>query len=635
MKRLLQTLTVALVATLASSSLEAQQIFKTTKTSVISYLEYVPKDYHSNSNKYPIVFFFHGIGERGPNTTDLATLESAVWSVTKNGPPKHVKNGHQFPFILISPQLKENYGTWPAWYMLEVINHVKTYLRIDERRIHVTGLSLGGGGAWVAAQEFPKLFASVSPICGGYNSPSKACGIAAENLPVWAFHGDADPVVSYTKTVNMVNAINACTPKPSPLAKVTIYPGVNHNSWDRAYTLDNTYHTPNLYEWLMPLTNIINAGNRIPVANAGSDKISTSKSLTLSGSATDADGSITAYKWRKLSGPSCTLSNASTASLSLSGLTPGVYMFKFTVTDNSGDTDSDYIKLIINKPPTANAGADVTITLPKSDVTLNGSGTDSDGTIVSYKWVFISGPKVPVLTGATSKSVNVSSMTIAGDYVMQLEVKDNYGAVGKDRVTITVLEETTSATTDTQLANELPTVNAGKDVTLFLPTSSTTLTGVASDPDGTISSYSWTQVSGPIKASLSGATSPKVTVSGMTVEGFYVFKLTVKDNSGGIASDKVGVTVKSSTTSSTDDPWSTRLVANIRPDESPDLAQGSSPYWKDKQVEVFTETGARIYAGGWTENTYGELFTNQGLYLYVVTSQGRRVLSGKLMILPQ
>ncbi len=352
MERLKSILFFVLAITLASAEhVSAQQVFKTTPTSTIAFYQYLPSDYNSNSNKYPVVIFLHGIGERGPNTTDIATLEANIYKVAKLGPPMYVKNGTQFPFILISPQLKSNYGTWPSSYVMEVINYVKTYLRIDEKRIYITGLSLGGGGTWVTVQDHADLFAATAPVCGGYNSPSKAPNIARENLPVWGFHGDKDTVVPMSKTVNMINAINACTPKPSPLAKLTIYTGVAHNAWSYAYRTDHSMHNPNVYEWMLSYKNTINKGNRIPTTSAGSDMtkaLTSGTSTTITGSATDSDGTIAKYIWTKISGPSATLSYTTTKSLKVSALKKGVYVFKLQATDNSGNTDSDYMKLIIN-----------------------------------------------------------------------------------------------------------------------------------------------------------------------------------------------------------------------------------------------------------------------------------------------
>ncbi|NJM26593.1 MAG: hypothetical protein HC859_15095, partial [Bacteroidia bacterium] len=222
-------LTTFLILAFAHTNLFAQQVAKVTSTTnSIGYWEYLPPGYNSNTDKYPIVFFMHGIGERGDGTTQIG-------KVTANGPPKFAKNGYQFPFILISPQLKSSYGTWPAWYIDEVVEYCKTYLRIDESRIYITGLSLGGGGAWVYAQAYASKIAALAPVCGGYNSPSQACNIVNSQVPTWAFHGDADPTVNINKTTNMINAMLACNPAPNPAPIYTIYPGVKHNAWDYAY----------------------------------------------------------------------------------------------------------------------------------------------------------------------------------------------------------------------------------------------------------------------------------------------------------------------------------------------------------------------------------------------------------------
>jgi predicted esterase len=518
-----------------STLVKGQQVFKTTPTTVIPYLEYVPQDYNSNSNKYPVVFFLHGIGERGPNSTSIATLEAGVWTIAKNGPPKLVKYGQQFPFILISIQLKNSYGTWPTWYVKEVIDHVKTYLRIDERQMHITGLSMGGGGAFGMAYDYPQLFATASPICAGYVSMSKACNIAGENLPIWAFHGDADTTVPYTQSVNMINAINACSPTPSPKAKLTIYPGVNHNSWDRAYTPNNTYHTPNLYEWMLSYTNTASRGNKIPVTTACTDKSISGSTTTLNASATDADGTISSYSWKQISGATCSLSSTTSASPTVSNLTAGTYAFKVTATDNAGATDTDYVQVTVQGAQvtlSANAGSDVTIASPTTSATLTGSAT---GTISSYKWTFVSGPKTPVLTNSTSAAVSVSDLTIGGSYVLQLEVRDSGGAVATDRVAVTVNVSTT---------NIKPVANAGGDITLVSPTNSVTINGSGTDADGTITKYQWTQVSGPSASTLSGATTPTLSATNLKV-GTYIYKLTVTDNMGAAMLDKVYVTIQS------------------------------------------------------------------------------------------
>jgi dienelactone hydrolase len=519
---------------------QAQQVFKTTSPSVIGYLEYLPQDYHSNSNKYPVMIFLHGIGERGPNTTDVTTLSTSINEVAKLGPPMYVKNGTQFPFILISPQLKDNYGTWPSSYVVEVINHVKKYLRIDEKRIYLTGLSLGGGGVWVAAQDYPELFAAIAPVCGGYNSPSKACNLASENLPVWAFHGDADTVVPLSRSVNMVNAINACTPAPNPLAKMTIYPNVGHSAWTKAYKTDNSIHNPNLYQWITSYYNTANSGNKIPTANAGADQSVAATSLILNGIGTDSDGSIASYSWTKVSGPNDpTLTNLLTKSLTLTNLIIGTYEFRFTVTDNSGNTDSDYVKVVVsasNTLPVVSAGSDKSLTLPTNSISLTATANDADGTISNVVWSKISG-SIATLSGTTTNTLSVSALT-QGTYVFRFTATDNKGGSKYDDVTVNVKAASTT--------NALPVVNAGTDKFLTLPTKAMTLVSSSYDSDGTIVSYQWTKVAGGA-SSLSNTTTPKLFAYNLA-EGVYTFRLTVTDNSGGVAFDEVNLTVSASST---------------------------------------------------------------------------------------
>jgi hypothetical protein len=116
-------------------------------------------------------------------------------------------------------------------------------------------------------------------------------------------------------------------------------------------------------------------------------------SITLNGSGTDPDGTIASYQWSQVTGPSqATLTNATSASLTASALIQGTYVFRLTVTDNGNATASDEVNVVVkpaptqNVAPTANAGADQTITLPTNSVTLSGGGTDTDGTITGYNW---------------------------------------------------------------------------------------------------------------------------------------------------------------------------------------------------------------------------------------------------------
>ncbi len=174
----------------------------------------------------------------------------------------------------------------------------------------------------------------------------------------------------------------------------------------------------------------------------------------------------------------------------LPGLTAGTYVFRLTVTDNGGATATNDVQIIVNsatnQAPTANAGPDQTITLPTSSVTLTGSGTDPDGTIASYAWTKVSGPAGGTIATPATASTNITGLT-AGTYVFRLTVTDNGGATATNDVQIIVNSAPLPP------PNQAPTANAGPDQTITLPTSSVTLTGSGTDPDGTIASYALDQ----------------------------------------------------------------------------------------------------------------------------------------------
>jgi predicted peptidase len=131
---------------------QSQQVAKTltgANGQKIGFLQFTPPDY--GSQRHPLIIFLHGIGERGDGTTQIQ-------SVTANGIPNYCAhgatmrftvNGQTSSFVVLSPQLSPAYGTWPSFYVQEMINYAKANLQIDPNRIYVTGHSLGGGGVWV------------------------------------------------------------------------------------------------------------------------------------------------------------------------------------------------------------------------------------------------------------------------------------------------------------------------------------------------------------------------------------------------------------------------------------------------------------------------------------------------------
>ena len=289
------------------------------------------------------------------------------------------------------------------------------------------------------------------------------------------------------------------------------------------------------------------AVNQAPLANAGADQALSLpiNSVTLSGSGSDPDGSIASFAWSKVSGPAGgSIQSASEASTIINGLNQGTYVFRLTVTDNGGLTATDDVQVVVNaapappvnQAPLANAGSDMAIALPDNTITLNGTGSDADGTIQSYSWTKISGPAGGNLQSPAQASTAVTALN-AGNYVFRLTVTDNNGATATDDVQVTV---------NTSLApspsNQAPVASAGSNITVTLPVNSATLNGSGNDPDGSVASFNWTKLSGPAGGNIQSANTANTEINGLNA-GTYVFRLTVTDNAGAQGSADVQVIV--------------------------------------------------------------------------------------------
>lgn len=192
----------------------------------LDYLLYLPGDYQSSKQEFPLLLFLHGAGETG---TDLAMVK-------KHGPPKIAEATNDFPFILVSPQSPSR--GWNPDTLAALLDHVTLEYRVDKKRVYLTGLSMGGYGTWALAAAHPEKFAAIAPICGGGNiadAPKLA------RLPIWAFHGAKDPVVPLQRSKEMVEAIKAAGGD----VKFTVYPEALHDSWTE------TYSNPELYSWFL------------------------------------------------------------------------------------------------------------------------------------------------------------------------------------------------------------------------------------------------------------------------------------------------------------------------------------------------------------------------------------------------
>ncbi len=202
---------------------------KVTTPEQLSYLLSLPKDYEADpEKKWPLVVFLHGAGERGDDVEKVAV----------HGPPKRVREGADFPFLLVAPQCPEG-SWWSEEPVLELIDHLEATLRVDASRIYLTGLSMGGYGTWHFAALAPHRFAAIAPVCGG-GVPYRMRAIP--HLPVWVFHGAKDTVVVLEESARLVEALKK---RGNKTVQFTVYPEAGHDSWTE------TYQNPKLYEWFL------------------------------------------------------------------------------------------------------------------------------------------------------------------------------------------------------------------------------------------------------------------------------------------------------------------------------------------------------------------------------------------------
>jgi predicted peptidase len=228
----MKTAMLVLAALLGSAAPETGFLDKTIDSNgtAVKYIVYVPKGYDPEK-AHPTILFLHGSGEQGDDGKKQATqgLGNAIRLAED-----------RWNFIVIFPQKPPGRGGFNQHekLILDIVEKTKKEYKVDDKRFYITGLSMGGYGTWMLTCKYPTMFAAAAPICGGGN-PAEAAKI--KDLPIWNFHGDKDTAVPIKQSQDMIDAVKAAGGTP----KFTIYPGVGHNSWDKAYREEK------LYEWFL------------------------------------------------------------------------------------------------------------------------------------------------------------------------------------------------------------------------------------------------------------------------------------------------------------------------------------------------------------------------------------------------
>ena len=219
---------IAMAVALPAMAKSRARKMTSTVTSTMNYLTFLPKSYSAKGPRMPLILFLNGSGERG---TYLEKVKA--W-----GPPAIAEKDADFPFIVISPQLAEG-EAWHALALKALLDQVLAKYNVDRHRVYLTGLSLGGYGAWDLASRYPDYFAAVAPICGG--GIARAVG-SMRAVPTWVFHGKLDDAVPEEESARMVAALQAAGGD----VRYTVLPEGGHvDAWVHAY------EKAGLFEWFL------------------------------------------------------------------------------------------------------------------------------------------------------------------------------------------------------------------------------------------------------------------------------------------------------------------------------------------------------------------------------------------------
>jgi len=199
-----------------------------------------PLNYDPNK-QYPVHLFLHGSGERGKDNSSQLTHGGSLFLKKENREkynswvifPQCSKND-RWPSISsdLWDQVFENKIKKPNKSLGLVIRLMDEFIEkkdVDNQRIYLSGLSMGGMGAFEILYRRPDMFAAATPICS--NGITQLAKLFANKVPVWIFHGSDDKVVSPKYSLEMARAIIESGGSP----KMTLYADVDHNSWDNAF----------------------------------------------------------------------------------------------------------------------------------------------------------------------------------------------------------------------------------------------------------------------------------------------------------------------------------------------------------------------------------------------------------------
>lgn len=225
-------------ASINDKNLIIEECIYKNETLEMAYLMYLPRDYNSN-NKYRLVLFMHGAGDRGFDFSALRKIDYGFVS-------KYSNNSEYYSdTILLVPQCPVPYlwieADWGSGsYIMtneespaikavkELLDNVVINFNIDKTRMYAVGVSMGGMAVWDLIGRYPGYFAAAAPICGCLD-PSKINEYS--KTPIFTANDKRDTIINANPTIEVVNKLK------------TMNADIVYKEYDTSIRNDKTYHS--------------------------------------------------------------------------------------------------------------------------------------------------------------------------------------------------------------------------------------------------------------------------------------------------------------------------------------------------------------------------------------------------------
>ncbi len=508
------------------------------------YMLYLPDDFDAaGSEQYPLIINLHGQGEKGkPDGSDNGDqLDPATSRWTSSANQSYQRS------LVLAPQVVTDgpgTGNWTNYRELytfeELLDYVVANYPVDEDRVYISGISMGGNGAWFYGGQFRDRIAAIAPGVG-YGSPKESYPL--KDMPIWAITADNDSI-SFKGTLNYVNFTTLYGAKPILTQYATGGHGVSGSG----------FATPGFYEWMMAQRRNQSAIEfqhpyvRIETPTTEDAMFTNDSSISLSGSLGDETTAVTVVRWTRygpdgeeasgdatgstnwsvddiplVQGDNLIVIEAEGTSYSSSkgGMTKFRDNLRVRYMPVGAETEYPTVSIV---SPTAGVGR---YEVTSDKISVGGTASDNVG-VTQVRWANNRGPLSGVASGTDNWIVSDIQLEF-GLNVIQVTAIDAANNRTTEEFDVWYNNLGDSGSGD---GNQTPIITVDSDFTLSLPVNRTAIHGVVTDdglPEGAGVSTEWALVSGPASVNFGDVASPDTYVD-FTMAGVYILRLTADDS---------------------------------------------------------------------------------------------------------